>query len=99
MPDQHVAFRCGSCGLRFEADVGGEGKAFRRAFWCPRDEKVLALDVLAPGFDAHCPTCKELMDLLADFPLDACPRCHSGTGRDKTPRKGTSISREGGTGR
>lgn len=95
---QHVAFRCGSCGLSLEADVGADRDHLVRAFWCPKEAKPYARDVSAPDFKGRC-VCGAQLELLADFPLDACPKCYAPSGVEKTPRHGTSISREGGTGR
>lgn len=98
---QHVAFLCPSCGLALEADVGAgsEKGAYYRAFWCAKEGRAVSLNVEERGFTGRCPSCASQLTLLADFPLDACPRCHAAQGVPKSPYKGTSVSREGGTGR
>lgn len=107
---EHVSFACRACGLHVDADIGqppgaaaisdaqGDG-AYFRAFWCDRDREARVLDVESPRFNGRCPSCSRQLTLLADFPLDACPRCHAPADVDKTPAFGTQASSVRGTGR
>lgn len=93
---QHVAFKCASCGLAIDGDVGAaaggvealnENPAYYRVFWCPKEGRAFSLDVEARGFSGRCASCGTQLALLADFPLDACPRCHAAQGVPKSPWK------------
>lgn len=99
---EHFRFECRACGLRFEGDAGSAaestpvsdghaGDAYFRAFWCGKEGRLQVLDVESPRFTGRCP-CGAQLTLLADFPLDSCPRCHVAQGVDKTPRRGTAVS-------
>ncbi|MHB8586147.1 MAG: hypothetical protein ACYDDF_09995 [Thermoplasmatota archaeon] len=98
-PRIRATFLCSACGLGFDDEVDAPFQTsaaprgpFIRAFWCPREEKFLVLDVNDLKFAGRCPDCSELLDLIADFPLATCPRCHAPNPHAKAGRTEPAAS-------